>query len=305
MDTAITVECEFDTAPHPGTVWTSANVQEVLPGALSPLSWSLIADVLDQAWRRMTRRAGIKVQNPDPFIGLFYGRPFLNSSLLREAASKSSGNEGLDEQWFGAARSEPVPQHISLGERLNRFVVALRVLWVWFRLPKEIDDFQRVVEANESKEEAPPLAHLSVEQLVAAVRNGRDRVAPHASVHLVASATAGLAFERLWHRTKDWLDDADGSLHATLCSASSVESSRPAFGLWDLSRLVAASPTLSEAFAAGDGADIEANLNALNADAVAAFRNSLAGLLAIHGHRAVREGDLSSPTWAETSPPYC
>ncbi|MGA2285831.1 MAG: PEP-utilizing enzyme [Dehalococcoidia bacterium] len=302
MDTAIAPVSEFDTPSHPDTVWTSANVQEVLPGALSPLAWSLMSGVLDQAWRRMVGRAGIKIANPDPFMGLFYGRPFLNASLLREAADKGSGNDGLDEQYFGVARSEPASTRRSLADRLRGVVVAVRVLWVWYRLPAEVRAFQRMVEANESEEEKRPLAQLSVEELTAAVSDGRATTGPYASVHLIASATAGLSFERLWQRTKDWLGDSDGSLHATLCSSASVESSRPAFGLWDLSRLALASPALSEAFASGDGAEIESKLSALDNGSTAAFRARLAEFLGRHGHRAVREGDLSSPTWADDTP---
>ncbi len=301
MDTATRAECEFDTQAHPDTVWTSANVQEVLPGAVSPLAWSLMSDVMDRAWRRMIGRAGIKISNPDPFMALFYGRPFLNASLLREAADKGSGNDGLDEQYFGVARSETAPVRRSPVERLRRGVTAVRVLWVWLRLPAEIRGFQRVVEGNESEESLRPLAQLSLEELTATVRDGRAKTAPHASVHLMASASAGLSFERLRQRTADWLGD-DGSLHATLCSAGSVESARPAFDLWDLSRLVLSSPALCDAFASGDGAEIECTLNSLDEGAAGPFRARLAEFLGRHGHRAVREGDLSSPTWTDDMP---
>jgi phosphohistidine swiveling domain-containing protein len=269
---------EFDTTPHPETVWTSANVQEVIPGLLSPMSWSLISDVLDQARLRALRRVGITISNPDPFIGLFYGRPFLNVSFLREAAEKASGHEGIDEQYLGVARdANATTRRRSFGQRLVEEAAAL--------------------------EAAHPISELSTEELTAVIKLGRTVSGPHATVHFSTSSAAGVAFERLRQRTAQWLGDGTGALHATLCSGlSSVESARPAFELWDLSRIALASPALRQAFAATDGAEIESGLRALDDGVAGPFRERLAAFLRRHGYRAVMEGDLSSPTWADDVP---
>ena len=294
---------EFDTKTHPETVWTSANVQEVIPGMLSPMSWSLISEVLDQARLKALRRVGIRISNPDPFVGLFYGRPFLNVSFLREAAEQSGGHEGMNEQYLGVVReANASPRRRSLGLRVRRATVALRAVLVWQRMPAELRGFRRIVEEAESFEAAYPISQLSTEELTAIIKMGRAVSGYDASVHFSTSSAAGVAFERLRQRTAGWLGDDTGALHATLCGLSGVESGRPAFELWDLSRIVVASAALREAFQPTNGAEIESRLRALGDYAGGPFRDRLAEFLRRHGHRAVMEGDLSSPTWSDDLP---
>ena len=296
---------EFDTPTHEDTVWTSANVQEVLPDQVSPMSWSLIGDVLNEARLRFMRRAGIRTSNRDPFIGLFYGRPFLNVSLLREAAEQISGNSReVDEQFLGiAAETGARAKRRSLREWLRVGAIIPRVLRVYLTLPGEVRRFQTYVDGLEAEEEARPLEQYTLHELVALMVDRRGESKARAGVHIAVSAAAGSAFARLGRLTRRWLGDETGALRDSLLSGwASVESARPAYDLWDLSRIVLASPQLTEAFAPKDGREIEQRLTMLEGADAGEFARRLGAFLKGHGHRSVMEGDMSAATWSEDVP---
>ncbi|MDI6857053.1 MAG: PEP-utilizing enzyme [Dehalococcoidia bacterium] len=296
---------EFDTPTDKDTVWTSANVQEVLPDQLSPMSWSLIGDVLNEARLSFMRRAGIRTSNRDPFIGLFYGRPFLNVSMLREAAEQISGSaREVDEQFLGiTGETDALARPRPLRERLRLAAILPRVLWVYLTLPREVRRFQEYVETMEAEEEVRPLEQSGLDELVTLMINRRGESKAKAGVHIAVSAAAGSAFARLGHLTRRWLGDETGALRDCLLGGwASVESARPAYDLWNLSRIVLASPRLTEAFAPKEGREIERRLRTLEGVNAEEFGRRLKTFLKRHGHRSVMEGDMSAATWSEDIP---
>src|SRR5215471_12487794 len=75
-----------DTAGQAVDVWGNANLKDVMPGLVSPLTWSLMQPQLEGAMRQQYAAAGYTVRADRPLIRRFWGRPYFNISLFNEAA---------------------------------------------------------------------------------------------------------------------------------------------------------------------------------------------------------------------------
>jgi len=298
---------EFDSPTSPDTIWTSANVQEVLPDQLSPLNISMTSDVVDRWGAGPAREIGVKLKNPDPFSAYFYGRAFLNVSMMLEIADQTpfGSVQAIMEQFFGQGRDQLAapPKQRSLGRLWRYAVVTPRILWFSLRLPAKIRKAERIVAQYERDLAARPVTARSEEELIATSENDLESGTEVAIIHVSGGGITSSSFEWLRRLTGRWLGDTNGSLQARLATGlAGVESAQPAYELWDLSRLVLESARLREAFAPQDGAEIERRLAALDGEDVLAFRRQLDGFLSRHGHRSVMEAEASARSWSEDLP---
>ena len=93
---------EFDTASKPDTVWTAANVQEVLPDQLSPMGCSINLRILEEHGTEAMERTGVRLEDPDPFSAYFYGKAFLNVTLTAQVSDQIpfADMEPIMEQYY-------------------------------------------------------------------------------------------------------------------------------------------------------------------------------------------------------------
>jgi pyruvate,water dikinase len=296
---------EFDTETRPETIWTAANVQEVLPDQASPFSCSITLTMLERYGAKPLERTGVKLRNPDAFSAYFYGRAFLNVSLLIDVADQIpfSSPEATMEQFYGEVIGDIPPSNLTPA-RIARYMMVLpRMAWYTLRMPAEIRRAEKTVREMEAHPAIRAPGDLTDEQLLAALDALIPASADVSITHVSGAGITSSTFDWLRRCTRDWLDDESGALHATLCSGlASLESARPAYELWDLSRMVVASEGLRRAFEPSDPQEIEARLNALEGDAVANFRRALDDFLARHGHRSVMEADVAARSWEEDLP---
>ncbi|OGO52769.1 MAG: hypothetical protein A2148_05115 [Chloroflexi bacterium RBG_16_68_14] len=300
---------EFDTETDPETIWTSANIQEVLPGQLSPLNISMTQSIVERFGTELVRRMGIKLKTKDPFSALFYGRAFLNVSMMLEMADWTpfGSVEAIMEQFFGEGRAQftpIVPKGRFSWRRLYRYVaVTPRVVWFSLRMPADVRRAEKIVARLEREVAERPFEQQSGEELIRAAEEGLESGGEVGVIHVSGGGLTSTNFEMLRNCTEAWLDDENGMLQARLCTGlAAVESAQPAYELWDLSRLVLASPQLCAAFETAPGAEIERRLAALRGDDVAAFRRRLAEFLSRHGHRSVMESEAAAKSWEEDLP---
>jgi phosphohistidine swiveling domain-containing protein len=295
---------EFDSPTHPETVWTAANIQEVLPGQVSPLTWSLTGPLLAEAGRRSVELYGARWTGPDPFCACFYGRAFLNVTAILDVGDQSplTSPEALHEQYFGGRR--PRIRRRFTWKRVRDYARTTTLgTWTLLRMPAHVRRAERIAAYLRAREARRPYTTMAFEEVVAE----REALRPYGialgTVHLAQSGAASASFEMLRGLCERWLGD-DGRLHATFVSGlSGVESALISHDLWALSRIVAASSYLAERFAAP--AETGALWQALAADAhpdAAAFRAGLDAFLARHGHRSVLEGEVAAPSWRDDVP---
>lgn len=297
---------EFDSESHPDTVWTAGNVQEVLPDQLSPLNCTIMARMLEEFGMQAFERMGVRLNTPDPFNGMFYGRAFLNVTLAVEVADQVPfGNiEGVLEQFYDIPRELlPQPSRLSPAKLWRYANVVPRVLWFALRYPSEVERAERTIARFEHELAEPRTFEQSDEELLATIEAGLLPSAEVAITHISGAGLTSGRFDILRTLTRNWLGDEDGSLHARLCTGlASIESAQPAYELWDLSRLVLRSEPLRRAFEPLRGAEIARRLAAQQNEDVDRFYLALGGFLERHGHRSVMEAEIAARSWDEDLP---
>ena len=298
---------EFDSPTAPHTIWTAANVQEVLPDQISPLNLDLSRDIVERFGNEPAERIGVKIKTEEPFSGYFYGRAFLNVSLMLEIVDQTpfGSVESMMEQFFGQHRDDyaPPPRRRALARWWGYLLIMPRMLWFTMRMPKEIERAEKIVEEMRRDQTDRPFAARSDEELIASAEDWLPRGGDVGVIHVSGGGMTSSAFEWLRSRTEAWLDDENGVLQAKLCTGlAGVESAQPAYELWELSRLVLASPVLREAFDSMSGVEIERRVAALHAEDTVVFRRELAKFLERQGHRSVMEAEIAAKSWSEDLP---
>jgi len=303
---------EFDSKTHPETIWTSANVQEVLPGLLSPFTNSVNVEALERYGLEPIERMGIKLTNDDPFFAFFYGRAFLNVTMMLDVIDQTpfASQEALMDQYLSQSRASAkdfdltkIP-HRPLWKRLIGYVRILpRLIWFRLQMTKDIKTSEEVVRQFAEEDAARPFKDQSDEELVKTFEDGLDRGAEVGITHVSGGGLTGSAFELLRTWTERWLDDEGGVLQAKLVTGlAGLESALPAFELWELSRLVLASDVLREAFDAPTGREIQRRVEALDRNETIQFRKAFAQFIKNHGHRSVMEAEAAALSWEEDLP---
>ncbi len=297
---------EFDTPTAPDTVWTAANVQEVLPGEISPFNCSITTRMVEIFGTKPLDRMGIRVKTPDPFGAFFYSRAFLNVTMTMEVVDQTpfGATDAMMEQYYDIPRDLlPKPTPLSPAKVWRYALMLPRIVWFVARYRADVRRAERIVGELERSIVEQPYRELPDEELVSVVDAGLEPSAEVSVTHVSGAGLTGASFDMLRSVTRSWLGDEDGALHATLCSGlAGLESAQPAYELWELSRLVVASERLSEAFAPAAGAEIERRLSALDGEEVATFRHRLDGFLGRHGHRSVMEAEVAAQSWSEDLP---
>ena len=297
---------EFDTDTDPETIWTSANVQEVLPDQLSPLGCSITQAMLERFGTEPLERTGIRLENKDPFSAYFYGRAFLNVSMMIEVAEQSpfGSVDALMDQFLGIARDPNAkPQRPSPRKLLRYAVILPRAAWQSLRMPADIRRAERIVAGFMRLERERPVAKLSEEALVREMEESIEPITEVSITHVTGAGITSATFELLRRLAERWLGDENGMLQAKLVTGlGGLESAQPAYELWDLSRFILTSDRLREAFEPRDGAEIERRVSAPDGEEAAAFRRRLDGFLERHGHRSVMEAEFSARSWEEDLP---
>ncbi len=295
---------EFDTPTSVETEWTAANIQEALPGLVTPMSWSMIAPLLNYGFARPAQRMGAYTPPKDPYVAQFYSRAYLNATALREGAKRMPGGspEAIDEQYLGRQRDPDVPPwKPTLKDALSYVPVFPRMVWLMMRAGDEIGGMERQVADLDRRDRATDFGAMSAAELVADLERGLTAVGQEVgATHIGVSGGASATFETLGRLTKNWLGDETGSLQATLVSGLiEVESARPSKAMWRLSRLALASPEVSAALDAPNAAEALEGLRASESEATRSFVQSYGAFIERFGHRSVMEGELSAPLWEE------
>ncbi len=232
----------FDTEPEEGVAYTPIGVQEMLPGVLPPLLWSINAPMLDDAFRRLFGDLGI----PPPAasgafmaLGRFRGRAALNLSVLRESAATMPGGSAaeVERQYLGRAisggegRDGPKPS----GGRLRRALAGMRALRVRRRVEDEVDLFTEAAQFVLAL--GVDLGRLPVERLLAYRARVRDLAWRGYAAEVAAAAGAAAAYRGLEIALERWVGEEAPLWAQRITSGPSLTEqagSNCACEIWDL-----------------------------------------------------------------------
>ncbi len=272
---------------------TRANVGEVLPGPIAPLTWSSVVAVLERAFVGVARRAG--VLPPDvtgPFLVLHRARVYLNLSLCLEVAMRLPGVTSADvERLMLGAGSGPRPApRLPPLRSLRRLASVLgRLLAMSRRLPGEIADVERRLHALPDR---AAIEGASFEQLAGLWSEWLAVSDELAMVHITTSGACGFRLALVQALLSRLPGDPVDLANRLLAGADGIESVRPTLALEALAAEAREDPMWRSWLAAPAGAAPPSGLGA-----------RLDAFLAEFGHRAVSEADLASPTWEDDPAP--
>ena len=290
---------EFDSETDADTVWTAANIQEVLPGVVTPLTWSLLHEQLNHALRTNFLETRTLLDPTTDFLALFYNRAFLNVSALRQVAARSPGTspEAIDEQYLGRARDPHQPrQPLSLRHMLTYGTVLPLILRLIWRTPRRVRQISlRVWDWRTQSRHWEE--HSDTKELMDHLHATQALAREVGVLHIATTSGASTSFETAHRLALQWCgDDAHDLVAQLTMGIQRVASAEAGKAYIPLAAAAAQDHELREAIMHDDAWE---RVQQLSSPAAVDFRRRLDAFMAVYGHRCVREFELAAPAWEE------
>ena len=283
--------------------YTRANVGEIAPTPMSPLSWKLVWEkgtVLGYA-RGHVRWGSFdldELQGNDTQFGCFGGYLYINWSMIRIQGERSPGMSAqlMDDAFFGGHPDippyEPHPDDVRAGME-PRIQQTMDTLMSATSLPDELDEDRATALAL--RDRRPDLTTATDLELVQHARSISPLIDEFFEPYMIFGTASSFALALLPELCRGLDPAVPGRL---ISGIGNVDSVPPSLAIWDLSRTVRHSPTLSAAFDLGlDG--LTERLD--SSEDGPSFLDALEVMRRDHGARGPGEWDMASPSW-ETRP---
>ncbi|HOX42601.1 MAG TPA: PEP/pyruvate-binding domain-containing protein [Myxococcota bacterium] len=287
---------ELDCMQAPGDHYTSGNVGECMPGAITPLAFSTVWWANDRGLQVMQVEAGARASVVERFTmsRLYYGRLFLNLTAMgrigTQVVGASAERLGLAITGRHVPDLDPGPP----AARLTRLRNGLR----YARYLASGERFARELERLVAGLDIPQPA--SAQEAHAAIGAALPCLFEAFEAHLGSSAGAGAlesALPELLARGGRSLDEAL-ALMADLLAQASAHDVESADILAGVERVVDALEQAPRGLAELAGLPAAAALAWLRGPGAGEAGRRFADHLARHGHRSIRELELRQPEWA-------
>lgn len=308
------------------TVWSRANVGEALPGAATPLTWSIARKFSEKGFREAFAALGCRVPRGAYLVANVQGRFYLNLSRFMQISAQVPflTPRALLQVSGGAtdaaiALLEKQTQHISTRRFITRLpFVAPNIIARQARLEDEVAAYEKDVERARRSLDEMDLGILPDDALVTTINTASallDRTGTLMLECASASLAAHLGLSKL-------LDEIAGRRTSVRDDVAVSAASRSAEGVTTGSSLAQAlTGGVRELDSAAPGvalariAEIARNepdvLEKLLAGIVrgpmdlpeGSTRRALERFLDMYGDRAVREAELATPRWREDPTP--
>ena len=284
-------------AADDSTVWTNANLKDVIPGLISPLGWSLMRDQLDTSIRTQYAQVGYTLPPEQPLIRRFWGRPYFNISAFQRAAYEFFGADPAEqfEQLGGAALQgfTPPPDPPSLRQRVRWQWNGMRVLRTLNRIRRGAPARFAVLEQHWQGEHQR-IPHFTADEVLHALVARAEHDRPFLILHLYLTWGMNGYFTHLRQFITQGIPDAPGGLFAELVTGlGDVPSADHSYHLWELSRLARQLPEVMAFLARRDWPTWS------DAFADTRFAAPWQAFLATFGHRGLYEVEIANPRWRE------
>jgi phosphohistidine swiveling domain-containing protein len=284
---------ELDTTPDPDHVYTWANIGEMMPGAVTPLTYSVTGRGIDIGMQRAYRRSGVSVPPGDHirYVGMYFGHLFLNLTMLSEIAADVAGSTKQQMCMALCGRDiEEIPEP-NPASKLKRAVNGTRYFYQLLSAAKH----RRQMDALLARLSLPTTG--SPESLYKAIGESLPEVWKAYELHLLSSSSSGALSPILLGilaKGEEPTQEHHAEVAEMLAGAEEVESADIAEGA---ERVVDALLGNAEAEQAFASVDPDAALQWLRSPASGEAGRELEHYLGRHGHRAVRELELRQKGW--------
>jgi rifampicin phosphotransferase len=296
----ITVEVE-ERADTSARRLTRANVGEVMPDPVTPLTWSTVCGFLEHGFHDVARRAGLLPPRAGSFLVLHRRRLYLNLTLAVDTGMRIPGIEAADAERLilggGTMNAEPPALPTSALPALA--VAGLRLVAMAWRLPREIEEIEARVARLPAR---AAIDAASAARLAGMWRAFVDAGRAIGSVHIATSGSSAVRLALLGRLVDRWVPgDPTDLVNRLVAGLPGVASASPAMALeavaveargrgdWLAWLHEQSAAEAAAAFGRGDGPQ----------DLVRRIR----GFLEAFGHRAVSEGELAALSWQDDPTP--
>ncbi len=290
-------------------VWTNANLGEVLPDVMTPITASFTALVNDTLLIPVQTMLGLEEIDRERFLRLIAGRLYFNAGLGLALIQHLPGAQRFDYR----ALVGGAPAVVSSGESpdLAADVADLRVstIRMILRIPQSIRRLaahrqakgrraiRRMQQINCRLQDLD-LSRLSQEELgrrfTALVQDGV------ATFHLLYAALATAPLSILYKVSERWLGDTAGALaNSLLADAGDMASAQAGIDLWRLAAQAREMPPVRQVLVCeSDWSVAKKKLSAFEAGRT--FLQGWDRFMACHGHHCRGEIEFYNPRWRET-----
>ena len=282
-----------------GDVYTRCNVGEMMPGAVSPLTYSTCAKGIDVGWQRI--KDDIRLPRgsapPRPYLGMSHGHLFINMSEGARVSSSVSGTSGDQQSLAICGRLVPevvAPPPPPLYVRLPRL---LRQAWAILRPAPRIRRMEELLALG-----AIPRESTGLESWRAVDARMPDLFEAY-QLHLVVSSGAGALTPILLGQLAGDAEPSDehhAIVASVLSGAKNVESADIAEGAERILHGLLAAADRSASFVDRGAAEARTWLESEDAADVGVLYRAY---MSKHGHRSLRELDIRQPEWAHDPTP--
>jgi phosphohistidine swiveling domain-containing protein len=296
----ITVEAEERADPSARRL-TRANVGEVMPDPVTPLTWTTVCAFLEHGFHEVARQAGLLPPRAGSFLLLYRRRLYLNLTLSLDTGMRIPGIEAADAERLilggGSMSAEPPALRASAVPFLA--AVGLRLAALAWRLPTAIGDVEARVDRLPSRE---TIDASDEAQLARLWRTFEETGRIVGSVHIATSGSSAVRLALLGRLVERWgLGEPADLVNRLVAGLPGVASAAPALALESLAAEARRRPEweawlrerspVAAADALGRG------------EAPSDLIPRLRGFLREFGHRAVSEGELAAPSWQDDPAP--
>jgi phosphohistidine swiveling domain-containing protein len=268
---------------------TRANVGEVLPGPVSPLTASSVLAFLEHGFRVVARDAGVLPEGSPPFLVVHEQYLYLNLTLCREIVARLPGVSTAEAERLVFGGGAPAIAPAVSGRWRALIGVAGRLAGLSRGLPARVEAAERALDLIE--QEGRRATHAPLAAWDRLIELGR----PVAVTHILATGSSAVKLSILSRLLRAMApgDPAD-RVNRLTAGLDHVESAAPTVALEELAAESVQHPDWKE-WLGGGPADVRGAPPALAA--------RLQSFLARFGHRGISEGELATRTWADDPAP--
>ncbi len=287
---------EFDYPAGEGQFFTRANIGEMMPGAVTPLTMNVFGDAVDFCIRYFYKTTGTltRATRNERFVVSFGGHLFLNLNQMFLMADRVLGStrKTFEQNLLGHTLDEeppytavPFPVRFINGFRMGWYVM-LKGLFLR-RLEKKAASF--TIDLSESD---PLRLYETIERRIIVLNWAY-------TWHLCVSTHSGVMggiLQEILRKGGIPEEELDGAMTYLLTDIDGIESAAVVRSLEEIAAAMTGDAAARDQFTA---LDQDAAARWLDGPASGAHGEAFRALLARHGHRCIREAELREKDWGE------
>lgn len=285
------------------TIWSNANLKDVMPHVLTPLSWSMLQPLVSTILYAPCQAVGYVLPQGMEVMRRFSGRAYFDLTTMLWSYCDTLGLQSHEvTRGMGGHQPEipaPSPYPLRGWVGLRRIGARLRLLGVIARINCTLARDMQRLRTQARAQVQQPLAHLSRGELLARLQQAYERAWAFGSRFQLANL-GGVWTDYLTQLLESARPDQAQALSAALMAGSrAVESAEQGYRLYEVALAAAHDPDARAYLAA----PTPAPNGWRSLPDHSPFRQALHSFLEDFGHRGVYEFEIAHPRWNE-NPSY-